>query len=345
MKHLFVIIAIITSLLSCEKKDNTLMDFKITENLPLTDSIVLEQLNILNPHYIQYKDSFLIFSSMKGEREIQFLNLCSQKVVSRKVIGQGANEMPRYSLVKTSSPSSFCFADHRRGKIYTMDLEKLKTDSNTIHSLRYVLPTQDSTDYFLRFIETEHYIYGIGLFQKGRIYSYNKHNQAKTVNMDYPANEEISKLDMLHKGALFTGTIMVGNDTTLVLSNFGLIDFYKILPNGNLKLKCKRHYFFPKFFSQEQGHLIVFERDDIYGFSGTDADEKYVYILYSGRNMKEEGEHAYDCPHLLVYDWNGKPVKHYKLSRPLYDFCIAGKTLYGLSRENDPIVYVYSLEQ
>ncbi len=344
MRNLFIITTIILCLISCKEKDNVLADFEEAKKMLLTDSIVLEQLNILNPHYIQYKDSFLIFSSMTGEREMQFLNLYSQRVTSRKVIGQGANEMPRYSLVKTSSYSSFCFADHKRGKIYEMDLERLKVDSNTIHSLKYELPTKDNSDYFLRFIETDHCIYGIGLFQEGRIYSYNKDYQTTNVSMDYPTNEDILKLDMLHKGALFTGTIMVGNDTTLVLSCFGLIDFYNVLPDGSLKLKCKRHYFFPKFSNQEQGHLIIFKRDDIYGFSGIDADEKYVYLLYSGKNMKEEGEHAYDCPHLLVYDWNGHPIKHYNLSKPLYDFCIAGDTLYGLSRETDPIVYIYSLE-
>ena len=344
MKHLFIIATILLCFLSCKERDKVLADFETNKNLPLTDSIVLERLDILNPHYIQYKDSFLIFSSMMGEREIQFLNLHSQKTTSLKVIGQGVNEMSRYSLVKTSTPSSFCFADHRRGKIYEMDLKKLKTNSNTTHSLKYKLPSNDSTDYFLRFIETDHYIYGIGLFQKGRIYSYNKDNQATNVSMDYPRNEDILKLDMLHKGALFTGTIMVGNDTTLVLSCFGLIDFYNVMPDGGLKLKCKHHYFFPQFSGQEQGHLIIFKRDDTYGFSGIDADEKYVYLLYSGKNIKEEGEHAYDCPHLLVYDWNGHPIKHYKLSKPLYDFCISGKTLYGLSREVEPMVYIYSLD-
>lgn len=331
-------------LISCEKRDNIFADFKDRKSLCSTDSIVLEQLNILNPHYIQYKDSFLIFSSMTGEREIQFLNLQSQRITTRKVIGQGANEMPRYSLVRTSNHSSFCFADHRRGKIYEIDLERLKTDSNTIHSLKYELPVKNKSDYFLRFIETNKYIYGIGLFKEGRIYSYNKDNQTTNISMDYPTNEDILKLDMIHKGALFTGTIMAGNDTSLVLSCFGLIDFYKILPDGSLKLKCKRHHFFPQFSGQEQGHLIIFKRDDTYGFSGIDADKKYVYLLYSGKNIKKEGEHAYNCPHLLVYDWNGYPIKHYKLSKPLYDFCIAGNTLYGLSRERDPMVYIYSID-
>ena len=55
--------------------------------------------------------------------------------------------------------------------------------------------------------------------------------------MDYPAHESIEPLDQRHKGALFSGTIMAGNQNTLVLACFGLIDFYEILSDGGLRLK------------------------------------------------------------------------------------------------------------
>jgi len=46
-----------------------------------------------------------------------------------------------------------------------------------------------------------------------------------------------------------------------------------------------------------------------------------------------------------VWDWNGNPVKAYKLPKPLYGFALDGNILYGLSREESPMVYVFELEE
>lgn len=57
----------------------------------------------------------------------------------------------------------------------------------------------------------ENYVFGIGLFNDGRVYSFDKRTNKARICMDYPANECIEGLDQVHKGALFTGTVMTGN--------------------------------------------------------------------------------------------------------------------------------------
>ena len=341
---LFICILVVSFFLACsnQRKASIFSDFAQTLELKVTDSLDLENIGILNPHYIQYKDSFLIFCSMTGNKEMHYWNLRSNCVTARHVIGQGADEMPQYSIVKTVSPTSFCFANHRQGKIYEMDLEKLQKDSATMHSLIYDLPIEES-NHPLRFFETVNYIYGIGLFKEGRVYSFDKRTGKVIVDGDYPLNENIERLDYIHKGALFTGTLIAANEKTLVLSCFGLIDFYDILPDGNLALKRDYHYSFPKFQTMEVGKVITFDRDDIYGISDMNADERFVYLLYSGKNLKEKGDDTFNCSHLLVYDWDGKPIMHCELQKSLYNFSVAENVLYGLSRESTPKVYVYSL--
>lgn len=345
MNYLIKIIGILLMFSACNnpKRSSPLPDFNKTTVLNVIDSIDLEELGILNPYNIQYKDSFLIFSTLQGDRELQFLDLYSMFVYVRKVIGQGAGEMPMYSIVKTDNPSSFRFADYRRGKIYEMNLENLRKDSTTMHSLVYELPIE-SDELLLRFLETENYIYGIGLLKEGRILSFNKKTGAIGRNAAYPADENIRKLDVKHKGALFNRTLMVCDTKHLVMSCFGLVDFYDVSLNGSLILNREYHYFFPKFNSQEYGSPIIFNRDDIYGFSGMDSNARSVYILYSGKNVRNTGEDAFNCPDLFVYDWVGNPIKHFVLSKPLYDFSLCGNLLYGLSRVETPKIYIYSLE-
>lgn len=317
-------------------------DFAKTIELKVLDSLSLEEAGILNPHYIQYKDSFLILCSMTGGRDMSFWNLHSNSITTRNVIGQGADEMSMYSIMKTANPTSFCFADYRRGRVYEMDLEKLQKDSALKHSLLYELPIEKG-DYPLRFMETENNIFGIGLYKGGRIYSFNKKRNEVLVSMEYPLNQDIEKLDYIHKGALFTGTLMVGNERTLVLSCFGLVDFYDVLFDGSLALKRTHHYSFPKFKTMEEGKIVTLDSDGMHGISDMDSNEDFVYMLYSGKSVKKYKNDAFNCSHVLVYDWDGNPKSHYILSKPLYGFSIAGNILYGLSREAVPIVYVYSL--
>ena len=71
----------------------------------------------------------------------------------------------------------------------------------------------------------------------------------------------------------------------------------------------------------------------------------FVYLLYSGKSVEEVGlTAAHSGSHLLVYDWNGVPIVHYKLSKSLIGFSIGDGVLYGLSREKEPIVYTFLLK-
>lgn len=342
--RLIISILIIFSFSACSSKDDSIfLDFTQVFDLQVADSLDLEEMGILNPYYIHYKDSFLIFHSMVGNRELNFWNLRTNLVTVRNVIGQGADEMPQYVVSQTNCPTFFRFADYRRGKIYEMDLDRLQKDTATRHSLVYQLPIEEG-ELPLRFCEMGNYIFGIGLFSEGRIYVFDKRTQRAKICMDYPLHERISPLDYRHKGALFSGTIMTGNQNALVLACFGLIDFYEILPDGSLRLKREHHYFLPEFQTAEIGRAVTFKRDDIYTIAGIASDERFVYVLYSGKNVKERGIDAYNCPHLLVYDWGGNSVAHCLLSKSLYDFSIGNGMLYGLSREVNPIVYIYSLK-
>ncbi|WP_291530363.1 BF3164 family lipoprotein [Bacteroides sp. UBA939] len=342
MKSNLVGILLLFSACSGFEQSSPSSDFKKTITLNVIDSIDLEELNILNPYSISFKDSFLVFTTPRGKRELQFLNLRSMSVHTRNVIGQGVDEMPQYSVVRTNIPYSFRFSDYRKGRIYEMDLKNLKTDSTAKHSLVRELPVEED-ELFLRLFETENYIYAIGLLKEGRIFSFDKQTSTVRRDADYPTDENVNKLGQKHKGTLFNSTLMVGDAKHLVASCFGLIDFYEILPGGGLVLKRKHHYFFPKFTSQEYGVIISFERDNMFGFTGIDSDERFVYLLYSGKSIRDAGENALNCSDLFIYDWEGNPIEHFLLSKPLYGFSLCGNLLYGLSRVDTPKVYVYSL--
>lgn len=331
---------------SCRKNDNNLFkDFEVAETLNVTDSILLDKYDILNPHYIYCKDSFLIFNSIQGSREIQLLNLRNYKLKNYSVIGQGRNEMSNYFTVSNVESGYYKFADNQRGKIYGINLDSLQQDTLTSYELLYSLPINEGLHFF-RFLETEKLVIGIGILQEGRFGVYKKPMLSYVEQMGYPNNEDIDKLDNLHKGALFSRTLLAADKSgkRMVSACFGLLDFYTLSEDGKIVLNKTNHYHYPKFTSESLGGgAIAYKKEDFIGITGLISDEKYVYVLYSDKTFKEDGEKAYNASHLLVFDWFGNPVKHYSLQKKLYGITLLGNMLYGLSREDDPIVYCCKL--
>lgn len=319
--------------------------FARVSTLSVKDSIVLEDKDILNPHRIYYKDGFLIFNSIRGKREIQLLNLKTGDVTEYHVIGPGKDEMVNYHTVNTTDENTYLFADNHRGKVYGICLDSLKLNPQKGYELMYSLPVSKGGMFF-RFMDMPTHAVGIGLLEGGRFGVFRKGTDIYKEQMEYPENDAIKPLDYIHKGAVFSGTLMAtdGTGKRMVSTCFGLMDFYSVSEDGELSLLKSNHFHFPQFETGTNGAAVIFKKEDKAGLTGMCADKHHVYTLYSDRSMAEYGEDAYHAPYLLVWDWEGNPVRAYQLPVPLYGFALDGQTLYGLSREGSPKVYVLELD-
>lgn len=331
---------------ACSQNRKGLSDeFSKTVPLVLIDSINLEEHDILNPYDIRYKDDFLIFRNIRGEREIQLLDLKAGASYTHSVIGQGKGEMPAYVFMDTFEPHSFRFVDYYGGYVYEINLDRVRKDGIVRHTLVTTLPVKDEIR-ILGFEETPDYIYGTGLLPNNRFWVYDKRTKSVSKGTDYPSIEQANSLDSIKRSVLFVSTQMAVHKDRLVamLVSSGLVDFYERSRDGSLSLIKEHCFFFPQF-QVLNGISIGYSRDDIRGFSDMASDEDYVYLLYSSKTVAERGEDAYNCEDLYVYDWDGNPVCHYTLPQPLYSISVGKGCLYGLSRTGEPKVYTYSLKR
>ncbi len=78
-------------------------------------------------------------------------------------------------------------------------------------------------------------------------------------------------------------------------------------------------------------------------FNGIDSDDEYVYVLYSGNKMKGESLPPNECRHLIVYDWEGNPVKYYLLGRNVCSVHIDRDTLWCASTYPESYVYRFQI--
>lgn len=79
-------------------------------------------------------------------------------------------------------------------------------------------------------------------------------------------------------------------------------------------------------------------------FSGIDADDRYVYVLYSGHKIKDDVLPANECVDLIVYDWDGNPVRHYVLDRNVNSIDVSGGCMWAASTYPESCAYRFVLD-
>lgn len=83
--------------------------------------------------------------------------------------------------------------------------------------------------------------------------------------------------------------------------------------------------------------------ENISAFNDIFATDEYVYLLYSGRKLRGGNIPAHECNHIVVYDWEGNPVRHYELNNNISSIHVDNNTLIATSTHPESCVYQFNL--
>lgn len=326
--------------------DNELPDLTKAQSLAVVDSIDLESLGILDPFIIRYCDDFLIFQNNSGQEELYFLDLHDMSVIEKMVKGPGPDEVSSYyDLVLGKNKNSINYIDHGKWAIYSFNLDSLRANPAMKQKLLYQIPKKKNIAILSLPLETEKYVYFTGVYTSGEgwIYSFDKQTEEFRSYSDFPDYAELEGLEYMTKSMVFDLMAKATNGKRLVLCHFGTLDFYDIKEDGGLEVYREHHYYMPDISVYPNGEFAYKGKTTKWGFNYfIECDDNYVYLLYSDKTMHEDRRD--NSAFLFVYDWDGNPIVQYELEKPLYNLAINGTTLYGLSREVEPIVYIYDLK-
>lgn len=77
------------------------------------------------------------------------------------------------------------------------------------------------------------------------------------------------------------------------------------------------------------------------------CSENYVYVLYSGKNFRQDALASFSGNVIYVYTWNGNKIAMLKSDKMLGKICLAedGKTMYAIAYDLDPILVQFPLPQ
>ena len=117
--------------------------------------------------------------------------------------------------------------------------------------------------------------------------------------------------------------------------------------NGDsLTERVRKIYYEPRLYSLE-GKMIspAHDRSNTQAFYSAASTEENIYLLFSGKQLGDMTDPTYECSHLLVYDWDGNPIRRYELEHPITSIHLQAGRIYGVSTFPTAAYYVYELPQ
>lgn len=124
------------------------------------------------------------------------------------------------------------------------------------------------------------------------------------------------------------------------------IDFMKV-KNDTMKIVKSQHIRPPEFIGQDdkQGTAAAFKKNNRFGYISTASNDKYVYVLYSGKTLKDNELDAFNSTDVIVFDWYGNPVSYFKLLKKVSSIAVnrEGTMLYGFANEAEPKILSFTI--
>jgi hypothetical protein len=297
-------------------------------------------MGILNPVYFSLTDSFIVIQNRGVENNLTLINRNDSFVFDIAKKGNGPNEIVQFIPVPNNRKNIITFADRAKKKLYSF---------RTIYEepiLFNEISFDDKTPRFFSLnILNDSILVCTGMFSEGRFGLYNIKNKSIVYTGNYPKNNESEHLSFPHIAALYSGTqigIKPEGDLFAAIYN-GLFDIYK-LQNNNELVNCKSiYYHFPKFNIFENGPIIGNSKETKEGFRSISCDSDHIYLLYSGKSMKDYDMDAFTGNKIYVYNWQGDPVVSYITDSDLKSIFIEGHFLWGVEK-NGTFMYKYFID-
>ncbi len=105
---------------------------------------------------------------------------------------------------------------------------------------------------------------------------------------------------------------------------------------------------YPKYVTEETNKYrsAPMDASNKISFIGAYATNNYVYLLYSGKSIKDAGVDAFKANVIYRLSWEGKPMNKFELDYPLTNFCVSDDDdiLYALADKGELELVQYALK-
>lgn len=113
---------------------------------------------------------------------------------------------------------------------------------------------------------------------------------------------------------------------------------------GSALQEYKRYEYNPPVIAKK-GSSTAFSGENFTNFGSAVSDERYVYLLYSGKQLRDPNSSvpSYEADHLIVYDWGGNARFHFRMDHPSCGMYLYNHQLFCISTYPQSTLYIYNL--
>ncbi|GHV65272.1 hypothetical protein FACS1894199_05540 [Bacteroidia bacterium] len=283
------------------------------------------------------EDTILAINTLKEDTLLTFINVLNGKTLKRMVSkGNGPGEMHMIKFCKQTNNNQLWLYDPNSAKLHFIDHQVIMTDA-----LYKTTNFQQSSQNLLK-IDT--CFISSGIFVKNyRFQLFDSNGKTFNTCLNYQKSEKYQNMSDHTYSTGFQGIYTIHPDNnkfafaTILSGSIQIFDFV------NNVIQPKIDLFFYEPVMKEQNGVCAFSRQSKRGFDGIESTQQFIYTLYSNKILADPD---LTCSHLLVFDWDGNPIKRYLLDTPLTTFCInsQGTKLYGIAFMPETTIVQYDLQ-
>jgi len=330
IKSIFVILSVMFMGCSNSSSETDLFRKKIN----LKHHLLIDSL--ADPCVIEVSDTLLFLSNYKTQPLIEVYGISGK--VKGKFVEIGKEQL---QIVGTGDIQSF----ENGEKIVINDLfsKKLLVFNqkeflqNNLSNGKVVYVENDKTEGFDKLMLTKNHIIAESRSPNGRLILMDTGGTTKGYFLSYPRKELVNtKLDQYSNAALY-GSALVYNQKAekMALATYcaGILNIVAVGENS-LDSLWSYSEFFPSgvdLMLMGENLVVVHNKDALHGYLDIAASDKFVYALYSGKKINEDG--YYYSSTIRVFSWSADSFFEFILDEPIKRLTVSSddRYIYGIS--------------
>lgn len=343
---MFLLVGLVLLSTSCKKEINDPRDlFRQTQKLQ-GEKLELPKYTLGLPLHLVYFRGYLLVVDRYNESWLNIIDPQTKSQVCQCIpIGKGPNEMIELFGLKINGKKTFQTYDMRLRRIYEYHLDSILKHKKAIPFKAY---RPEFNHIYLQITPVGENYLASGMLPKGKYHLLDSAFAKINEISEYPEVKEHT--DRNHLNMAFQGHILYQESLQKAVWCCSKYPMFEILTFEDQNLRIQKFYHelpsYKENYNKNGGFALLRNSNAKYGYPDLKTTDNFIYLLYSGRTMDEYPDSFNESEHVLVFDWEGNPVKHYQLDNPVVSFAVSNddKTLYSLIREPYPEIYTYKLK-
>jgi len=346
LPYILFFILLLSSCKNQSTKDGIDSYFDRTVSLEY-DQVLLSDFIWGHPLDLLVTDSVLfVYDEKNSSGLFHILNIKNPiEVLSFGKKGQGANEFIMPFDFQTINDNKIAIFDYMRKSLYMIDLFQVQ-DQN----YNFPIIAKDTIIGTIKMLPSIHNsLVKLG-FYDDCMFRLDMNSQHEKKYGEYPYKDlDEKRIENRMRGMAYQGMIRLNpNRDKFVfgINRADIIYFYQIQPE-EIILRKLYELTYPKYKPDVNGESrsAAIAANNNRTFISIYTSNKYVYALYSGKNMQDSGMKSLEGDVVYIFDWEGNPIKKLNLNIPVTLICVNNENseLYAFSNMPDPMLIKFNL--